>query len=76
MSAASGFGYTVRKNGDVAITHDGRRAGVVRGRAAARLLTAIEGGGDMQELLARVTGNYQRGNEHSARSHPRNAGTG
>jgi len=28
--------------------------------------------GDDQELMARITGNYKRGNERIARDHPRN----
>jgi hypothetical protein len=27
---------------------------------------------DEQELMARVTGNYRRGNERASRDHPRN----
>jgi hypothetical protein len=30
------------------------------------------GEGDGQELMARLTGNYKRGNERLARQHPRN----
>jgi hypothetical protein len=29
---------------------------------------------DAQELMARVTGNYRRGNERTAKQHPRNQG--
>ena len=29
---------------------------------------------DPQELMARLTGNYRRGNERQARNHPRNRG--
>ena len=29
---------------------------------------------DEQELMARVTGNYRRGNERTAKNHPRNSG--
>ncbi len=28
--------------------------------------------GDPQEVMARLTGNYKRGNERTARNHPRN----
>lgn len=48
-------------------------AGVLRGRKAAEFEDAVERGDD-QELMARVTGNYKRGNERVARNHPRNAG--
>lgn len=75
MTAAgrpSGFDY--RLEGDtVVITHHGKRATVLRGQAAARFLEDVEGG-DEQELMARATGNYKRGNERLAREHPRNRG--
>ena len=76
MSGPSGFGWTERKNGDVVITHHGRQATVLRGRRAADFLDDVDGGDDAsaQELMARVTGNYRRGNEREARNHPRNRG--
>jgi len=45
-----------RKNGDVAITHNGRPAAVLRNAAAARFLRDVEAR-DPQEVMARVTGN-------------------
>jgi hypothetical protein len=69
------FDYDVR-GAEVVITHRGRRATVLRGEAAARFLDDVEAGDDAgaQALMARVTGNYRRGNERTARNHPRNAG--
>ena len=72
MPAPEGFDYEVR-GGAVVITHHGRRATVLRGTAAARFLADAEDGDD-QELMARVTGNYRRGNERTAKNHPRNSG--
>lgn len=69
--SAEGFSYTVRKSGDVVITHHGVVAATLRGHAAARFVAAVETE-DPQELMARATGNYRRGNERQARSHPRN----
>jgi hypothetical protein len=66
-----GFDYQVRGNGSVLIRHHGRLATTLRGEAAARFLADAEAG-DPQELMARVTGNYRRGNERVARDHPRN----
>lgn len=66
-----GFKYVVRKSGDVVITHDGRTATTLRGAAAARFLDDVATD-DPQELMARVTGNYRRGNERQRRQHPRN----
>ncbi|MDZ5661309.1 hypothetical protein HN031_06945 [Nocardioides sp. zg-1308] len=75
MPAPEGFAYDVRGD-EVVISHHGRRATVLRGRAAARFLADVEDGdGDTdQELMARVTGNYRRGNERTAKDHPRNSG--
>ena len=62
MTVPSGFEYTLRKNGEVAITHHGRPATVLRGRRAERFLAGLDGLHD-QEVMARFTGNYKRGNE-------------
>ena len=68
----SGFAYTTT-GPEVAITHHGRRATVLRGRAAADFLEDVEAQ-DPQELMARVTGQYKHGNERTAKQHPRNRG--
>jgi hypothetical protein len=73
MGVPEGFTFRVAKDGSVQITHHGRPATTLRGRAAADFLEAVEAGDD-QELMARVTGNYRRGNERTAKSHPRNRG--
>ena len=72
MPGPQGFDYEVRGS-KVVITHHGRRATVLRGTAAARFLDDVEREDD-QELMARVTGNYRRGNERTAKQHPGNAG--
>lgn len=72
MGTPNGFTYTVRGS-EVVIDHHGGRATVLRGARAAAFLEDVERG-DPQELMARVTGNYRRGNERQARNHPRNAG--
>lgn len=46
----------------VVIRHHGRVATTLRGAAAARFLADVERS-DPQQLMARVTGNYKRGNE-------------
>jgi hypothetical protein len=56
---------------DIVITHGGKRAVTLRGDAAVRFLQDIEQG-DPQQVMARVTGDYKRGNERVARDHPRN----
>ncbi len=72
MPRPEGFAYSVR-GGEVVIAHHGARATVLRGSRAAQFLVDVERQ-DPQELMARVTGNYRRGNEHTARKHPRNRG--
>lgn len=72
MPDPNGFAYDVRGE-DVVITHHGRRAAVLRGSRAADFLAEVESG-DPQLLMARLTGNYRRGNERVARNHPRNRG--
>lgn len=65
-----GFAWDVRGS-DVVITHHGKRATVLRGEKAQQFLVDVESG-DPQQLMARLTGNYKRGNERAARSHLRN----
>lgn len=67
-----GFEFEER-DGEVVVTHQGRRATVLRGVRAQEFLEDVASG-DPQELMARVTGNYRRGNERQARQHPRNGG--
>jgi hypothetical protein len=68
-----GFAYEVRRDGEVVITHHARRATVLRGPRAAEFIDEVEVG-DPQQVMARWTGNYKRGNERTARQHPRNRG--
>jgi hypothetical protein len=72
MGEPMGFEYEVVGE-TVVITHDGRRATVLRGSRARQFLAQVEQE-DPQELMARLTGNYKRGNERQARNHPRNRG--
>ena len=59
----NGFAYVVQQQGAVVvIRHHGRVASTLRGTAAARFLAEVEHG-DPQQLMARATGNYKRGNE-------------
>ncbi len=70
MSRPQGFQYALRGD-DVVISHHGKKATTLRGDAAVRFLEAVESD-DPQLLMARATGNYKRGNERTARNHPRN----
>lgn len=70
MTSPDGFEYTLR-GADVVITHRGKAATTLRGARAVAFLEDVERD-DPQELMARLTGNYRRGNERQARNHPRN----
>ncbi len=72
MPAPSGFSYEV-EGAAVAIYHHGRRAAVLRAAAAERFLAEVECR-DPQQLMARATGNYKRGNERAGKRSPRRAG--
>jgi hypothetical protein len=69
-----GFTFVVRKNGDVVVMHHGRVATTLRGAKAQAFLDEAEqcGSAAAQQLMARTTGNYKRGNERTAHRHPRN----
>jgi len=69
-----GFEFQTAKNGDVVISHHGKRATVLRNDKSKWFLEDMESmdfEGQQQEM-ARVTGNYRRGNERTAKLHPRN----
>ena len=70
MPDPHGFSYEVRGD-SVVVLHHGKHASTLRGSAATRFLRDVEDG-DPQQLMARVTGNYKRGNERMGKSHPRN----
>lgn len=74
MPPPNGFTYEAHADGTVHITHHGRRATVLRGDRAARFLGEVTGAADPQLVMARWTGDYKRGNERTARAHPRNRG--
>lgn len=66
--APNGFAFTVVGEG-VEIRHHGRLAATLRRDVAAKFLRDIERG-DPQHVMARVTGNYKRGNERSSSRRP------
>lgn len=69
-----GFSYRLLKTGEVQLLHHKKLAATLRGRQAQAFLAEIESAdeADLQQLMARLTGNYKRGNERSAKNHPRN----
>jgi hypothetical protein len=70
VARAHGFEFA-QCGGNIVISHRGRPAVTLRGDAALRFLEDVEHG-DPQQVMARATGNYKRGNEGVARRHPRN----
>jgi hypothetical protein len=71
-----GFGFSFRPNkgGDVTIFRNGQTVTVLRGASARNFLAKARGASltEQQQLTARITGNYKRGNERLASSHTRN----
>lgn len=68
------FDWRTTKDGRVFISRGGRQIVVVAGDQAQRLTAGIDNAlarddpEAVQHLLARVTGNYKRGNERTART--------
>lgn len=73
MPSPAGFTYTSNADGSVTIRHHGRTATTLRGARAATFLAEVAADDD-QLTMARWTGNYRRGNERTARLHPRTIG--
>ena len=71
-----GFSFHARGSGVVELRRHGRPVATLRGEAARDFLAdvASRDHAGAQRLMARLTGNYKRGNERVARRHPRNRG--
>jgi hypothetical protein len=69
-----GFTHRTRKSGEVQILREGQVVTTLRHETAEAFLQDVLEAGELeqQELMARITGNYKRGNERLARAHPRN----
>ena len=68
-----GFTY-IKRNEEYHILHHGQKATVLRGHRAKDFKEEIDSlsENEMQQLMARLTGNYKHGNERVAKNHPRN----
>jgi len=67
--AEENFSYRASKDGAVFVAYGGKQVTILRGRSAAsalRRLKRLEGEA-LQLELAKVTGNFKRGNERSKR---------
>ena len=65
-----GFGWTLRKDCTLVISRAGRAVSERRGDAARTALSRLEAAGDaagQQHVMARLTGNYRRGNERQGK---------
>ena len=69
-----GFTYFTTKNKSVLIERDGKVVTTVRGSKANAFLTkmSISTVRQQQQLMARITGNYKRGNEKLSKDHLKN----
>lgn len=69
------FAYQLRKDGSIAVSHGGRVVSVISGREADRLRARLSGASEqeVQLALAKITGNFKRGNERTAGNHSRNS---
>jgi len=72
MARPTGFDYAVHGD-EIIVRHHGKTATVLRGARAAEFLIEVEQS-DAQLLMAKITGNYRRGNERAAKRHPRSTG--
>jgi hypothetical protein len=68
MEAAAsdlGFSHKGTRLGEVHIFRGGKQVATLRGKVATKFLAKVKGADDgaIQQLCARVTGNYKRGNE-------------
>lgn len=59
------FSYSTRADGTVVISYHGAPVTLLRGNAAARFATRVADADEpaAQQLMARATGNFRRGNE-------------
>ncbi len=69
-----GFTFIETKKGEIIINHFGRKATILRNNKAMKFKESIEVLvlDEQQQLMARLTGNYKRGNEKLAKGHNRN----
>lgn len=63
------FAYRAYKNGNVSIYWKSKEVTVLKGNGAQRFLAGIDGAGEYEKQLAmaKVTGNFKRGNEREGK---------
>ena len=69
-----GFSFIETKKCEIIIWHYGRMATTLRDNKAMKFIESIYtlSFDEQQQLMARLTGNYKRGNERIAKKHHRN----
>jgi hypothetical protein len=67
------FAFRVSKNGSVFVSWQGRTVTTLNGKDAERFLAQIDGldGQEAQLVMAKVTGNFKRGNERLGKDRSR-----
>ncbi len=62
---AEPFGYRIAKDGTVFLEYGGRVVKTIKASESTRLLQQLEGASEIQVqlILAKLTGNFKRGNE-------------
>lgn len=65
------FTYRAGKDGKVFLYWEGKQIKIIKGKEAEKFLEKIKGASprDAQLLMARLTGNFKRGNERLAAEH-------
>ncbi|KAA0561786.1 hypothetical protein F0342_18455 [Bacillus sp. CH30_1T] len=66
----SPFQYRVNKDQSVFIEHEGKRVKILKGREAEKFIknvNAAENDKAVQLVMAKITGNFKRGNERKKR---------
>ncbi len=71
--ASMPFSYATRRDGSILISYHAAPVTILRGRSAERFMTRISGAdaAGAQQLMARATGNFKRGNEREGKRSPR-----
>jgi hypothetical protein len=67
------FSYATRSDGSIVISYHAAPVTILRGRSAERFTTRVSGADAIgaQQLMARATGNFKRGNERIGKQSPR-----
>jgi hypothetical protein len=63
------FSYSTRADGSIVISYRTAPVTILRGRSAERFVSRVSGADEAgaQQLMARATGNFKRGNERDGK---------